>query len=274
MPMVDDDLVDEALDVYDEAYFVLNGFDDAQPDPIDDEDDVPLLDNIEAPEIEDPGNAAAFVPLIDDVILDDEVVVPNRILNHDDIDGPVNAIDNDDLDSIAELDIIPEPDINIPDEPTHGYNLRSDRAPSYQHLFGHQFFQQALQTNAFKSKTIQKYITGFMLTQMTATAGIKKHGQRAIEAPMNEFLQLHNKDVFEPMHAHKLTNDQKRRALRAINLIKEKRCGKLKGRTVADGSMQRNRYTKEETTSPTILGRHFNVNSFGRRQGKTRRRYS
>ena len=119
-------------------------------------------------------------------------------------------------------------------------------------MSGHQFFQQALQTNAYKSKTIQKYITGFMLTQMTATAGIKKHGQRAIEALMNEFLQLHNKDVFEPMHAHKLTNDQKRRALRAINLIKEKRCGKLKGRTVADGSMQRNRYTKEETTSPTI----------------------
>ena len=113
-------------------------------------------------------------------------------------------------------------------------------------------FQQALQTNSFKSKTIQKYITGFMLTQMTATASIKKHGQRAIEALMNEFLQLHNKDIFEPMHAHKLTNDQKRRALRAINLIKEKRCGKLKGRTVADGSMQRNRYTKEETTSPTI----------------------
>ena len=118
MPMVDDDLVNEALDVYDEAYFVLNGFDDAQPDPIDNEDDVPLLD-IKALEIEDPGNAAAFVPLVDDVILDDEVVVPNRILNHDDINGLVNAIDNDDLDSIAELDIIPEPDINIPDEPTH-----------------------------------------------------------------------------------------------------------------------------------------------------------
>ena len=40
--------------------------------------------------------------------------------------------------------------------------------------------------------------------------------------------------------------------LRTINLIKEERCGKLKGRTVADGSVQRGLYTKEETASPNI----------------------
>ena len=49
-----------------------------------------------------------------------------------------------------------------------------------------------------------------------------------------------------------LSRKQKRMALRAINLIKEKRCGKLKGRTVADGSAQRDLYTKDETASPTI----------------------
>jgi hypothetical protein len=44
---------------------------------------------------------------------------------------------------------------------------------------------------------------------------------------------------------------QKRAALRAISVIKEKRCGKIKGRTVADGRSQRALYTKEETTLPT-----------------------
>jgi len=44
----------------------------------------------------------------------------------------------------------------------------------------------------------------------------------------------------------------KRRALRAINLIKEKRCGKIKGRTCADGSSQRKYVPREEASSPTI----------------------
>ena len=43
-----------------------------------------------------------------------------------------------------------------------------------------------------------------------------------------------------------------RLALRAIILIKEKSCGKLKGITVANGSAQRGLHTKEETASPTI----------------------
>ena len=36
-----------------------------------------------------------------------------------------------------------------------------------------------------------------------------------------------------------------------MTVIKEKRDGELKGRTCADGSTQRGRYTKEETASPT-----------------------
>jgi hypothetical protein len=37
--------------------------------------------------------------------------------------------------------------------------------------------------------------------------------------------------------------------IRAVNLIKEKRSGKLKGRTCADGRCQRAHYTREETPS-------------------------
>jgi hypothetical protein len=40
--------------------------------------------------------------------------------------------------------------------------------------------------------------------------------------------------------------------LRAINLIKEKRSGKIKGRAVADGSETRKYIPREEVTSPTI----------------------
>jgi hypothetical protein len=90
------------------------------------------------------------------------------------------------------------------------------------------------------------------MTQMSAKAGIKKHGQVALDALYNEFLQLHDLEVFQGLHASKLTKEQKNAALRAISVIKEKRCGKIKGRTVADGRPQKGLYTKEETTSPTV----------------------
>jgi len=87
---------------------------------------------------------------------------------------------------------------------------------------------------------------------MAATAGIKKHGQAAVDALLQEFCQLDSKNVFEPLDASTLTASQKREALRTVNLIKEKRSGKSKGRTCANGRSQRSKYTKEETTSPTV----------------------
>ena len=49
-----------------------------------------------------------------------------------------------------------------------------------------------------------------------------------------------------------LTPQQKQQPLRTINLIKEKRCGKIKSRNVAYGSVKRNVYSKDETTSLTV----------------------
>jgi hypothetical protein len=89
-------------------------------------------------------------------------------------------------------------------------------------------------------------MTGIIMTQMTAKAGIRKHRQVAIDALFQEL------GVFLAQDGTKLTRTAKKGALRAINMIKEKRCGKIKGRTVANGSLQRQLYTKEETTSPTL----------------------
>jgi len=91
-----------------------------------------------------------------------------------------------------------------------------------------------------------------MMTQMSATKGIKIHGQKAIDALMVKFQQLHDMNVFEGMDPTLLSARQKRSALRAINLIKEKRCGKMKGRSVADGSTERKRYADVNTSSPTV----------------------
>ena len=56
-----------------------------------------------------------------------------------------------------------------------------------------------------------------------------------------------------------LTKEQKSKALRAINLIKEKRDGKIKGRCCSDGSGQRKYVPREEASSPTITRVEVNI---------------
>ena len=69
---------------------------------------------------------------------------------------------------------------------------------------------------------------------------------------MKEFTQLHNENTFDPVDATKLSHEQKKAALRSVNLIKEKRDGTLKGRSCADGRKQRALYSKGEMSSPTL----------------------
>ena len=160
-----------------------------------------------------------------------------------------------------------------------GYNLRGDRTRSYAYRFanaidepasqksyyddtqhnntGAQFVQIGHQPNSVqaalksKSTTTERVLTGWVLTQMTAKAGIRRYGDAARDAMRAEFRQLDQKGVFEPIMAQALTRETRAQALRCINLIKEKRCGKIKGRTCADGRPQRKLYERSETSSPT-----------------------
>jgi hypothetical protein len=91
-----------------------------------------------------------------------------------------------------------------------------------------------------------------VFTQMSATKGIKIYGERALTAMFTEYEQLENLEVFQAVNPDNLTQEDKRKALRAINLIKEKRSGKIKGRAVADGSKTRKYIPREKATSPTI----------------------
>jgi hypothetical protein len=104
---------------------------------------------------------------------------------------------------------------------------------------------------SFKLPAIQRAMHGLIFTQMSAQKGIKKHGQAAYDALRKEFEQFKVMNVLEPLDAFTLTDEQKSESLRALSVIKEKRDGRLKGRTVADGSAQRGKFSKSETGSPT-----------------------
>lgn len=158
-----------------------------------------------------------------------------------------------------ETDFHDEQPEDTADDADSPYGLRPNRTRDYSHRFGHddeaanvQLLQQAVEKIFEDPSDAKKYVFGHVMTQMTATAGIKKHGQEAVDALFKEFAQLDDKRVFQPLDASSLSHSEKCAALRAVNLIKEKRSGELKGRTCADGRPQRTMFTKEETTSPTV----------------------
>lgn len=87
-----------------------------------------------------------------------------------------------------------------------------------------QFMQQAVKDVKEKGDAtlLYKYVTGLIFNQMSAKAGLKKHGERAWQALLKELHQLKDLDVFKVVHASTLTEQQKREALRKISVIKEK----------------------------------------------------
>ena len=79
--------------------------------------------------------------------------------------------------------------------------------------------------------------TNVCFTQMSAKKGIQVYGKQALNAIITEYEQRENLSVFTPIHVKTLSPEARKGALHAIDLIKVKRTGKLKGRTVADGVM-------------------------------------
>ena len=82
--------------------------------------------------------------------------------------------------------------------------------------------------------------------QVQYKQGVKRHRDKAVRAMFKECCQLgdSDKEAFIPMDVSRLTQEQKREALRMLALIKKKQSGKVNGRIVADGRKQR-RYMKK-----------------------------
>jgi hypothetical protein len=90
------------------------------------------------------------------------------------------------------------------------------------------------------------------LTQYSAKKGLQVFGEAGAKAIISEMTQLDVMDVIEPKMANMLTKTGKRAALEYLMFLKQKHCGKIKGRGCADGRKQRLYMNKEDTSSPTV----------------------
>ena len=143
----------------------------------------------------------------------------------------------------------------------HGMDLRSSKLDAKkQREYDHEYLIKATRNMDDDSTDMMRFVTHYLFAQlgkeginphkmMSEREGMAKYGERAVAALASEFAQFDSMDLLGMVDVSKLTRKQKRMALRAINTIKLKRCGKIKGRTVADGRTQHSLYDKSETSS-------------------------
>ena len=78
-------------------------------------------------------------------------------------------------------------------------------------------------------ENVHRGLTGLCLTQMSASKGIRVYGAKAVKAMAKEYAQLDELGIFKGRMYGSLKPDERRAVLQVIDLIKEKRCGKIKG---------------------------------------------
>ena len=95
-------------------------------------------------------------------------------------------------------------------------------------------------------------VVAMVFTQLTLKAALKTWGNDARAAAKSEMKQLHWRNSFKPVRLQDLTERQKQTILESHIIMKQKRTGEIKGRTVAGGNKQRGYVDKEESSSPTV----------------------
>jgi hypothetical protein len=74
------------------------------------------------------------------------------------------------------------------------------------------------------------------MMQLSLNAGLKEWGEESFTAAQYEMKQLHFRKMFKPKHWRELSQVQRQTVLESHMFLKQKRDGKIKGRTVAGGN--------------------------------------
>jgi hypothetical protein len=117
--------------------------------------------------------------------------------------------------------------------PTHGYNLRP--RPTKQKE------QMSLAITGVDAESGGQYLTihpkvhaHVILTQMNIKQGLLTFGEKGSQAISKELKQLHDKGAITPIQRSDMTTEERKKALRYLMFLKEKRDGTIKARGCAD----------------------------------------
>jgi hypothetical protein len=88
--------------------------------------------------------------------------------------------------------------------------------------------------------------------QYSLKAGLKHFGERGETVVSKELKQFNVYNVFKPLYADELSDEDKSKALTLLIFLREKQDGSIKARSCANGSVQRKHEAKEEAAALTV----------------------
>ena len=256
--------------LYDSSH--LAGVDYDQDDPEDDPDDEDYQDSEdysvtseENAELYDPMDANELAEILSSPeFRDRERAIP--------LQEPASQAENSNNQTETEV-ILEDNSVQEDEDTTPQVTTRSGRevkAPE-RRTFMHQSHLQTqtlkpLQYTADQSKVIAKHMCEFnammlnpshkhhsFMETFSLKKGLKKFGDKGRDAAFGEMKQLHDRAAFAPVDIATLSQQEKQRALESLIFLVEKRDGRVKARTCANGSPQRVYTPKEDTASPTVM---------------------
>jgi hypothetical protein len=95
-------------------------------------------------------------------------------------------------------------------------------------------------------------VVAAIMTQLSLKTGLNEWGEEAFMATQSEMKQLHFRNTLNPKHRRELSQVQRQTVLESHMFLKQKRDGKIKGRTVVGGNKQRDFISKEDASSLTV----------------------
>ena len=107
----------------------------------------------------------------------------------------------------------------------------------------------AIFINKMNNQDVKKRMS--FLETYSLKQGIRKFGEKGYNAAFAEMLQLHQRKCFRPIGIATMSSREKKRALESLIFLVEKRDGRVKGRTCANGSVQRDWVDKKDASSST-----------------------
>ena len=230
----------------------LVGENNVDADNDDNNDDVVAEADVQQPvEVEHPGDPANLGDDDDDD--DDEADLPEiqgvdeEVINSETPGVGMVGENGEDKDEEEAINQPPPVPCQGNERANGRYNLHNTRGHDCNHQYARKDFiiDSVAMTTHGTSEVLE-------MPQMSLKAGLRTFGNDGVRAVEKEMRQLHDRGVMMPVHKKSLTLEQQKEALAYLMFLKQKRCGKVKGRGCADGRKQRAYIAKEESTAPMV----------------------
>ena len=187
-------------------------------------------------------------PLITNILTESstkEASTENKINKENEILPHISEEDNEDKENIP----IKTQEEILKDANTRLENATSHNNTTHKHNIRN---KSGIKPRQFEEIYGSDFLFATALTQMPAKRGIRQFGQRAIDALSAELKQLDTLNILKGGEYGTITAKQMKGPLRTVQLIKEKKDGRIKGCTCMNGSFQRSYSAEEDASSPTV----------------------